>query len=54
MIDGWMVTLTIFILGLLWKVASSHFTLTRLDKKYGIGRYTYFTHIDVRKNKARW
>ena len=29
-----------------------------LEKKYsntyGIGRYNTFTHIDVRKNKARW
>lgn len=22
--------------------------------KYGIGRYSQFTHIDVRRNKARW
>ena len=22
--------------------------------KYGIGSYAYFTHIDIRKNKARW
>jgi len=32
MIEGWMVTLSIFIFGLLWKVASSHFTLARLEK----------------------
>lgn len=22
--------------------------------KYGIGSYAYFTHVDVRPNKARW
>jgi uncharacterized protein YcbK (DUF882 family) len=22
--------------------------------KYGVGRYSQFTHIDVRRNKARW
>ncbi len=31
-IDGWMITLSIFILGLIWKVAASHFTLVRLEK----------------------
>lgn len=32
-----------------------HAYLTKKYKnKYGIGRYGYFTHIDVRKNKARW
>jgi len=31
-IEGWMITLTIFILGLIWKVALSHFTLVRLEK----------------------
>lgn len=24
------------------------------SNKYGIGRYAQFTHIDVRRNKARW
>jgi len=28
--------------------------LKKYPKKYGIGRYTYFTHIDVREQKARW
>jgi len=27
---------------------------TKYPNKFGIGRYGYFTHIDVRKNKARW
>ena len=31
-IEGWMVTLTLFTLGLIWKVASSHFILTKLEK----------------------
>jgi len=31
-IDGWMITLSIFILGLIWKVAASHFILVRLEK----------------------
>jgi len=31
-IEGWMITLSIFILGLIWKVALSHFTLVRLEK----------------------
>ena len=22
--------------------------------KYGVGRYQSFTHLDVRRNKARW
>ena len=26
----------------------------RFQERYGIGRYTTFTHIDVRPNKARW
>jgi len=26
----------------------------KYKKKYGIGRYSKFTHIDVRKKKARW
>lgn len=27
---------------------------TKYPNKYGIGRYRSFTHIDVRKFKARW
>ena len=27
---------------------------TAFPSKYGIGNYNTFTHIDVRKNKARW
>ena len=30
------------------------YLLKKYPRKYGIGRYTYFTHIDVRKNKGRW
>ena len=37
-IEGWMVTLSIFILGLIWKVASSHFTLVRLEKNDEINK----------------
>ena len=31
-IEGWMVTVSIFMLGLIWKVASSHFTLSKLKE----------------------
>ncbi|MTB46033.1 D-Ala-D-Ala carboxypeptidase family metallohydrolase [Providencia sp. wls1950] len=27
---------------------------SKYPSKYGVGRYKTFTHIDVRKNKARW
>jgi len=27
---------------------------SRYPNKYGIGRYASFTHLDVRRNKARW
>lgn len=27
---------------------------SKYPNKYGIGRYKTFTHIDIRKNKARW
>ncbi len=30
------------------------YLLKKYPKKYGIGRYATFTHIDVRKNRARW
>ncbi len=30
------------------------YLLGKYPDKYGIGRYATFTHIDVRKNRARW
>ena len=30
------------------------YLLNKYTDKYGIGRYAYFTHIDVRDCKARW
>ena len=27
---------------------------TKYPNKYGVGKYNTFTHIDVRKRKARW
>ena len=30
------------------------YLLRKYPRKYGIGRYSYFTHIDVRTKKGRW
>lgn len=30
------------------------YVLNKYPDQYGIGRYPYFTHIDVRDYKARW
>jgi len=30
------------------------YLLKRYQRQYGIGRYSYFTHIDIRSKKARW
>lgn len=30
------------------------YLVVKYPNKYGIGKYSKFTHIDVRENKARW
>jgi len=30
------------------------YLLKKYPRKYGIGRYSYFTHVDVRSKKGRW
>lgn len=30
------------------------YLVNKYPNQYGIGKYSKFTHIDVRKNKARW
>lgn len=30
------------------------YLVNKYPTKYGIGRYGYFTHVDVRAKKARW
>ena len=34
--------------------AVANYLESRYPDKYGVGRYASFTHVDVRRNKARW